>query len=219
MEQESDGEAAAAAAEATPAAEMVMPPPIDLKAMLGLNGDSRRDSAETSDPPDEGLEEESSQETPGEPEEPGETAASDSGKDGDDEDEEDKDKKDCAPSKRAAKASADEVVARRDASGKILSYTSKELRRIRDSKASRVWPDFLDQDFKNQRGHWDPDRWHQNRRRGSTPPPGEREEKAAARNSSVAEKMANADGKVRVFLCYSSTTKIFLGLKLSKRLP
>lgn len=31
------------------------------------------------------------------------------------------------------------------------------------------------QDFRNQRGHWDPDRWHQNRRRGSTPPPGAEE--------------------------------------------
>jgi len=54
-----------------------------------------------------------------------------------------------------------------------LYYSSKELRRMRESKAARRWPEFLDEDFKNHRGHWDPDRWHQGRRRGSTPPPGE----------------------------------------------
>lgn len=59
-----------------------------------------------------------------------------------------------------------------------LSYTSKELRRMRDSKVARRWPDFLELDFKNQRGQWDPDRWHQGRRRGSTPPPGEARDEA-----------------------------------------
>jgi len=54
-----------------------------------------------------------------------------------------------------------------------LTYSSKELRRLRESKAAKKWPDFLDEDFKNQRGVWDPDRWHQGRRRGLTPPPTE----------------------------------------------
>ena len=35
---------------------------------------------------------------------------------------------------------------------------------------SQKWPDYLDEAFKNNRGSWDPDRWHQNKRRGSTPP-------------------------------------------------
>ena len=54
-------------------------------------------------------------------------------------------------------------------------YSSKQLNEIRESVASSQWPDFLDEGFKNARGHWDPDRWHQNRKKGSTPPPGEGE--------------------------------------------
>ena len=55
----------------------------------------------------------------------------------------------------------------------IVMYSSKQLSDIRESVASTQWPDFLDEGFKNARGQWDPDRWHQNRKRGSTPPPGE----------------------------------------------
>ena len=57
----------------------------------------------------------------------------------------------------------------------MLMYSSKQLNEIRESVASSQWPDFLDEGFKNARGHWDPDRWHQNRKKGSTPPPGEGE--------------------------------------------
>ena len=50
-------------------------------------------------------------------------------------------------------------------------YTAKQLSEIRQSVAATQWPHFLDEGFKNARGQWDPDRWHQNRKRGSTPPP------------------------------------------------
>ena len=57
----------------------------------------------------------------------------------------------------------------------IVMYSSKQLSEIRESVASTAWPDFLDEGFKNARGQWDPDRWHQNRKKGSTPPPAEGE--------------------------------------------
>ena len=57
----------------------------------------------------------------------------------------------------------------------IVMYSSKQLSEIRESVASTEWPDFLDEGFKNARGQWDPDRWHQNRKKGSTPPPVEGE--------------------------------------------
>ena len=52
----------------------------------------------------------------------------------------------------------------------LISYTPDELSAFRLSALSSKWPNFLDESFKNARGHWDPDRWHQNRKRGSTPP-------------------------------------------------
>ncbi len=55
----------------------------------------------------------------------------------------------------------------------LLVYSSKDLKKLRQKKVSNKWPSFLDADFKNSRGVWDPDRWHQGRRRGSTPPPKE----------------------------------------------
>ena len=63
----------------------------------------------------------------------------------------------------------------------IVMYSSKQLSEIRESIASTQWPDFLDEGFKNARGQWDPDRWHQNRKRGSTPPPGEGDKMADRR--------------------------------------
>lgn len=62
---------------------------------------------------------------------------------------------------------------RRDSDSGIVMYSAKQLSEIRQTTASTEWPDFLDEGFKNARGQWDPDRWHQNRKRGSTPPPGE----------------------------------------------
>ena len=64
-------------------------------------------------------------------------------------------------------------IKRSDADDGIVMYSAKQLSEIRESIASSEWPDFLDENFKNARGQWDPDRWHQNRKRGSTPPPGE----------------------------------------------
>ena len=59
---------------------------------------------------------------------------------------------------------------RDEADDEILMYSAKQLSEIRESVASKEWPDFLEECFKNARGQWDPDRWHQNRKRGSTPP-------------------------------------------------
>ena len=53
----------------------------------------------------------------------------------------------------------------------LISYSKDELEAFRICGLSSKWPEFLDETFKNARGHWDPDRWHQNRQRGSTPPP------------------------------------------------
>jgi hypothetical protein len=53
----------------------------------------------------------------------------------------------------------------------LITYSKDELEAFRITALSSKWPPFLDENFKNARGHWDPDRWHQNRKRGSTPPP------------------------------------------------
>ena len=37
----------------------------------------------------------------------------------------------------------------------LFSYSAKDLKRIKESRASRRWPEFLDQAFRNSRGHWD----------------------------------------------------------------
>jgi hypothetical protein len=75
-----------------------------------------------------------------------------------------------------------------------ISYTASDLRKIREDVAfCKRWPHYLDEAFKNQRGQWDPDRWHQNKKRGSSPvadskgPAGERP------NSSLSN-----EGKVRI---------------------
>ena len=62
---------------------------------------------------------------------------------------------------------------RKETENGIVMYSAQQLSEIRESSASTDWPDFLDEGFKNARGQWDPDRWHQNRKRGSTPPPAE----------------------------------------------
>lgn len=54
----------------------------------------------------------------------------------------------------------------------LVSYSSDVLYQIKDEVPHcQRWPKYLDESFKNTRGKWDPDRWHQNRKRGSTPPP------------------------------------------------
>ena len=63
----------------------------------------------------------------------------------------------------------------KDADEGIIMYSAMQLSEIRQSIASTEWPLFLDEGFKNARGQWDPDRWHQNRKKGSTPPPMEGE--------------------------------------------
>jgi hypothetical protein len=67
----------------------------------------------------------------------------------------------------AAKDSGDEE-------SKVVAYTIDYLHSVRDALGKGAqWPDYLDEAFKNSRGKWDPDRWHQGRKRGLTPPPPE----------------------------------------------
>ena len=61
-----------------------------------------------------------------------------------------------------------------DGQAAIISYEPAKLKELREAKGSRTWPAYLDKDFLNAKGLWDPDRWHQGRKRGSTPPPGEK---------------------------------------------
>jgi hypothetical protein len=79
----------------------------------------------------------------------------------------------------------------------LTIYTPDELASYRLTPLSAKWPSFLDESFKNARGFWDPDRWHQNRKRGSTPPP--ELEKATTKASLAADRPTSslsADGKV-----------------------
>ncbi len=96
---------------------------------------------------------------------------------------------------------------------KITSYSIDFLLSVRE-KVSHVdvWPEYLDDAYKNQRGKWDPDRWHQNRKRGSTPPPGEerpdrdrerdRERRPTRGSGAAGEERPNSslssDGRVKI---------------------
>lgn len=53
----------------------------------------------------------------------------------------------------------------------LIVYSADQLMQLREVAVSKAWPSYLDEAFKNNRGTWDPDRWHQNKRKGSTPPP------------------------------------------------
>ena len=79
----------------------------------------------------------------------------------------------------------------------LRSYTSHELHSYRMGRAAQRWPDYLDAAFANARGNWDPDRWHQNRRRGSTPEPEERPVRGA---------QAIADARV----CTNGTSNLYM---------
>ena len=48
-------------------------------------------------------------------------------------------------------------------------YSQETLMALKDAPLSRQWPTFLEEDFKNSRGLWDPDHWHQNRRKNGVP--------------------------------------------------
>ena len=71
------------------------------------------------------------------------------------------------------------AAASKAASPRLITYSPDELLAFKLSALSAKWPEFLDESYKNARGHWDPDRWHQNRKRGSTPPPSEAGDKPA----------------------------------------
>jgi len=52
-------------------------------------------------------------------------------------------------------------------------YSHSLLLELKDHPLAKKWPPYLDTAFKNQRGVWDPDRWHLDRKRGETPVMGE----------------------------------------------
>ena len=70
----------------------------------------------------------------------------------------------------SVESSNDDVVIKED----LITYSKNQLIALKEVSLSTEWPSYLDEGFKNNRGHWDPDRWHQNKRRGSTPPPEEK---------------------------------------------
>ena len=53
----------------------------------------------------------------------------------------------------------------------LIVYSAEELMRLQKAPLSQKWPPYLDEAFKSIRGQWDPDQWHQNKKRYSTPPP------------------------------------------------
>ena len=78
----------------------------------------------------------------------------------------------------------------------MITYTADQLFALREVALSTEWPTYLDEAFKNNRGQWDPDRWHQNKKRGSTPPP---EEKAGTAAKDDPSAIGN---KVRILLLF-----------------
>jgi len=48
-------------------------------------------------------------------------------------------------------------------------YSHSLLLELKEHPLAKRWPPYLDPVFKNQRGVWDPDRWHLDRKRGETP--------------------------------------------------
>jgi hypothetical protein len=81
---------------------------------------------------------------------------------------------DVATDQNAEAAEAEKMAEKRK---NLIMYSVEELSELRKTTLSNEWPSYLDEAFKNTRGSWDPDRWHQNRKRGSTPPPDEKKER------------------------------------------
>ena len=64
-------------------------------------------------------------------------------------------------------------VSKTSVSKDLIVYSAEKLMQLKIAPLSQKWPPYLDEAFKNNRGTWDPDRWHHNKKRGSTPPPSE----------------------------------------------
>ena len=92
-------------------------------------------------------------------------------------------------------------------------YSKDDLMELRTAALSQKWPSYLDEAFKNNRGTWDPDRWHQNKKRGSTPPPSD--DRNSEKGSKKDENNEAGVNKVRIpkfdkiTIRYVSTLKLF----------
>ena len=90
----------------------------------------------------------------------------------------------------------------------MITYTADQLFALREVALSTEWPTYLDEAFKNNRGQWDPDRWHQNKKRGSTPPPEEKAGTAAKDDPSA------IGSKVRIAFAFSQRLGLLQNLTL-----
>ncbi|TRY70753.1 hypothetical protein TCAL_07343, partial [Tigriopus californicus] len=52
----------------------------------------------------------------------------------------------------------------------LITYSADTLKSYRQTGPSTRWPDYLETEFKNERGVWDPNRWHKGWQIGPTPP-------------------------------------------------
>lgn len=52
----------------------------------------------------------------------------------------------------------------------LITYSSEALKSFRETELSTLWPDCLEVEFKNERGVWDPNRWHKEWQSGPNPP-------------------------------------------------
>jgi len=73
-----------------------------------------------------------------------------------------------------------------------LVYNHAVLLDLKTHPLALIWPDYLDPAYKNNRGVWDPDRWHLEQKRSETPIEGE--ERKGRPISGLAEKILKAPG-------------------------
>jgi len=94
----------------------------------------------------------------------------------------------------------------------ILMYSKDDLMELRTAALSQKWPSYLDEAFKNNRGTWDPDRWHQNKKRGSTPPPSDdRNSEKGSKKDENNEAGVNKKKDIKDRLFMSETEGVVLG--------
>ena len=92
-------------------------------------------------------------------------------------------------------------------------YSKDDLMQLRTAVISQKWPSYLDEAFKNNRGTWDPDRWHQNKKRGSTPPPSD--DRTSDKGSKKDEINDSGVNKVSINLTFAKILQIFSSPKVS----
>lgn len=95
-------------------------------------------------------------------------------------------------------------------------YPHSLLLELKEHPLARMWPPYLDPVFKNQRGVWDPDRWHLDRKRGETPVMGNLDGKGELDPRDIGGRkdkrgMGDQDGEELQHLVLSPQRRSFLG--------